>query len=335
MNADVASGHYEEATLAQHGHRRSARGTFRRLTSINQDHGAQAVKSQVRRRGRLNLIALWFGRLVAGALPILCVGGTPAVGVEPLDLGTISDSPSKMIKRFTPLHAYLASKGLPMGKISNAQSISEMIDLIKDAKVDFVFESPYGAVQIMDASSAIPVLIQEKDGVREYNSVIFVNKNSPTRNLGDLKGKIVVFEDPGSTSSYILPKNLLLAAGLELVESAERVPGKVAYYFSRQDANVLAHVKLGRADAGGINKGAVADLPQFRILSPESRYVPRYVLLVREGVDYGDLKEALLNMAADPAASDVLTAVESPTGFSEFEGNPRKIMNEVKAALGL
>ena len=281
------------------------------------------------------MIGLWFGRLVAVALPVLCVGGTPAVGVEPLDLGTISDSPSKMIKRFTPLHAYLASKGLPIGRISNAQSISEMIELIKGAKVDYVFESPYGAVQIMEASGAIPVLIQEKDGVREYNSVIFVNRSSPIEDLDDLNGKIVVFQDPGSTSSYILPRNLLLGAGLELVELAERVPGKIAYYFSGQDANVLAHVKLGRADAGGTNKGAVAHLPQFRILSPELRYVPRYVLLVREGVDYGDLKEALLNMEADPAASDVLTAVELPTGFSEFEGDPREVMNEVKAALGL
>ena len=79
----------------------------------------------------------------------------------------------------------------------------------------------------------------------------------------------------------------------------------------------------------------MADLPEFRILSPESRYVPRYVLLVRDRVDYGGLKEALLNMAADPDAADVLRAVETPTGFSEFEGNPREIMDEVKAALGL
>jgi phosphonate transport system substrate-binding protein len=310
-------------------------GAFREPSSAEQDHGAEAVKLEDRRRGRLNSIGLWIGRLTVVALPVLCVGGTPALAVEELDLGMISDSPSKTIKLFTPLHDYLTSKGLPMGKIITTQSIGGMIDLIKEEKIDFVFESPYGAVQIMEATGAIPVLIREKDGIREYNSTIFVNRSSPIEDLDDLTGKIVVFEDPGSTSSYILPRNLLLGVGLELVESAQPIPGKVAYYFSRGDANVLAHVKLGRADAGGIDRAAVADLPQFRILSPESGYVPRHVLLVRDGVDYGDLKEALLNMAADPDASDVLTAVETPTGFSEFEGDPREIMDEVQATLGL
>jgi hypothetical protein len=126
---------------------------------------------------------------------------------------------------------------------------------------------------------------------------------------------------------------LLLDAGLELVASGKPVPGKVAYYFSRDDANVLAHVKLGRADAGGINKEAVVHLPQFRTLSPESGYLPRHVLLVRDGVDYGELKKALLAMAADPAASDALAAMETPTGFSEFVGDPRETMDRVRAIL--
>jgi phosphonate transport system substrate-binding protein len=187
----------------------------------------------------------------------------------------------------------------------------------------------------MEATGAVPVLIREKDGIREYNSVIFVNRSSTINSLHDLVGKIIAFEDPESTSSYILPRNLLRNSGLELIESTKAISGKVAYYFSRGDENVLAHVKLGRADAGGIDREAVAKLSQFRILSPESGYVPRHVLLVRDGVDYGDLKETLLNMAADPDASSVLTAVETPTGFSAFKGDPQKIMDEVKASLGL
>jgi phosphonate transport system substrate-binding protein len=299
-------------------------------------HGARVVRPEDRQRDRCYPIGPWTGRLAAVALAVLCLGGTPAQAAEKLDMGTISESPTKMIKRFAPLQNYLQSKGLPMGSIVNAPSVDRMIDLIKEGRVDFVTESPYGAARIMDATGAAPILIQEKDGVKRYNSVIFVDSNSGIEDLDDLKGKTVVFEDPESTSSYMLPRQLLSNAGLELVESTEPVPGKVAYYFSGGDENVLAHVKLGRADAGGIDRTAVVGEPsRFRILSPESRYVPRYVLLVRDGVGHQDLEEVLLKMAADPDAADTLKNMEAPTGFSRFEGDPRRIMNEVKAALGL
>ena len=309
-------------------------GAFRDLSSAEQDHGADAMRIRDWCRERAYSIVLRITPLVVVVLSMLFAGGMPALTAEELDFGMVSDSPSKMIKRFAPLHDYLRSKGLPMGKMVSARSVDEMIDLLEGKKVDFVFESPYGATQIMDATGAVPVLIREKDGIKTYNSVIFVNNSSAIENFKDLLGKVVAFEDQESTSSYILPRTLLLNAKLELIESTKPIPNKVAYYFSRGDENVLAHVKLGRADAGGIDRGAVAELPQFRILSPESGYVPRHVLLVRDGVDYDGLKEALLNMAADPHAADVLTAVETPTGFSAFEGDPREIMDQVRASLG-
>ena len=285
-------------------------------------------------RGRLRSIGVRIGHVVV-ALMVLCTAGTPVPAQEKLDLGMISDGPSKTIKLFTPLFEYLKAQGLPMGKITSAESVDGMVDLIKQGKVDFVFESPYGAAQLMEATGAYPILIREKDGIREYNSVVFVNKDSDIENFADLAGEVVVFQDPGSTSAYILPRNLLAEAGLELVESERPVPGKLAYYFSGDDENLLAHVKLGKADAGGVDRTAVTQLPDFRIVPPESSYVPRHVVLVRDGLDSGALKDALLKMAADPEASEVLEAIETPTGFSEFEGDPSKIMNDLKAALGL
>jgi phosphonate transport system substrate-binding protein len=174
----------------------------------------------------------------------------------------------------------------------------------------------------MEATGAHPILIREKDGIREYNSVVFVNKDSDIENFADLAGKVVVFQDPGSTSAYILPRNLLAEAGLELVESERPVPGKLAYYFSGDDENLLAHVKLGKADAGGVDRTAVTQLPDFRIVPPESGYVPRHVVLVRDGPDSGALKDALLKMAADPEASEVLEAIETPTGFAACTTRP-------------
>ncbi len=269
------------------------------------------------------------------AMALLAFGPVPARAAEELNLGTIGDSPTKTIKRFTPLKDYLASKGLPIGKIVSTQTIEEMIDLLKEGKVDFVFESPYGAIQMMEAAGANPVLIREKDGVHSYRSVIFVDARSPIQGFGDLVDKVIAFQDSGSTSAYMLPKTLLQKAGYELAESTRPIPGKIAYYFAGTDANLIAHVQLGRAAAGGTDPVVVSKLPRFRILSPQSPSVPRHVMVVRPSVDHAELKVALLGMAQDPAAANVLKAIETPTGFSAFDRDPHRIMEEVKVNLGL
>jgi len=63
---------------------------------------------------------------VVVALMVLCAAGTPVPAQEKLDLGMISDSPSKTIKLFTPLFEYLKAQGLPMGKITSAESVDGM-----------------------------------------------------------------------------------------------------------------------------------------------------------------------------------------------------------------
>lgn len=269
------------------------------------------------------------------AAALLAAGLAPALAAEELNLGTIGESPTKTIRRFTPLKDYLAKKGLPIGKIVGTETVEEMIGLLKEGKVDFVFESPYGALQMMEVAGAQPVLIREKDGVRSYNSVIFVDARSPVRGFDDLVGKVIAFQDPGSTSAYMLPKTLLQQRGYALAESAQPVPGKIAYYFAGTDANLIAHVQLGRAAAGGTDPVVVATLPRFRILQPQSPSVPRNVMVIRPGLDHAALKAALLGMAHDPDAAGVLNAIETPTGFSAFEGDPGRSMEEVKVSLGL
>ncbi|MCP4351528.1 MAG: phosphate/phosphite/phosphonate ABC transporter substrate-binding protein [Desulfobacterales bacterium] len=259
-----------------------------------------------------------------------------AFATEKFNLGMIGPSPAKIIKRFSPMMKYLNNKGLPAGKVITAKNINQMIRYFKSEKVDFMFESAYGTLKIMDAVHALPILIREKKGVKEYNSVIFVRKNSPVKTLSDLKGKIIAFEDPNSTSSYLLPKNILENSGMKLKQSRKPVPGVLAYYFSKDDKNTIAHIRAEKADAGGIKKAEVQGNPDFRTLTPESVYVPRHIVFVRKGVSSDKLKTILLNMKNDPAASDVLEAIKTPTGFSEFQGNADDIMNKIiRRALGL
>ncbi len=240
-----------------------------------------------------------------------------ALMAKGLDLGMIDSSPSKMSKRFTPLLKYLSAKGVATGKVVTVKTVGKMIAGFKSGKVDFMFESAFGALKVMDNTGAVAVLIREKKGVKEYNSVIFVPKNSPVQELSDLTGKVVAFEELNSTSSFILPKGILERAGLKLKKSRKPVAGAVAYYFSKDDDNTLVQVKAAKkAHAGGIKKGKVEGDANFRALKPESITVPRHVVVVRKGVDATALIAALKGMRDDPEGRKVLAKIKTKTGFS-------------------
>ena len=51
----------------------------------------------------------------------------------------------------------------------------------------------------------------------DYEGIIVVKKNSGINTLTDLKGKVIAFEEPHSTSASILPRMLLEEKKLKLV----------------------------------------------------------------------------------------------------------------------
>ena len=235
---------------------------------------------------------------------------------------------SNEIKKYTPLINYLKSNKINTGKIIVYKTIEIAINNLKAGEFDFIFNTPATAIKLMDEAGAVPILIGMKGGVKRYNSVIFVKKDSLIHSLSELKGKVIAFEREYSTSSYYLPSNILRNAGMELQYSRKPIPGKIAYYFTKEDVNTIVQVKTGkRAHAGGIQKNFLdknSDYGLFRVLA-ESPYVPRMVVLVREGFDYDKFKKILLKMKDDPAAQNTLKHMHF-TGFCEFEGDPAQIM---------
>lgn len=276
-------------------------------------------------------------RLITFSILILMVASPLTWAAPRWNLGMVEPSPSLVEEQLTPFMNYLRAKGLNAEKIITAKSIDEMVGLFAAGKVDFYIESAYGALKVMDATGAQPILVREKKGVREHQAVIFVREDSPIKSMGDLKGKVIAFEDPASTSSFVMPMVLLKKAGLVMVESATAVPNSVAYYFSGDDDNTLLQVKKGgKADAGGTKKAKLKDKPGFRILDPESLPVPRQVVLVRKGLDAGSLSAILQGMNTDPAAKESLDKAEKTTGFYPFNGNPATVMGvHVRDTLGL
>lgn len=127
-----------------------------------------------------------------------------------LTLGVVfQSSPDSVTEYFRPLVNYAARQLTPtgaQGMVVVASTAAQMTKLLEEKRVDFYMESPYPTYVINRLGAARLLLRRWKGGVAEYHSLIFTNKESGVARLEDLRGKIIAFEDPGSTSGYFLPK---------------------------------------------------------------------------------------------------------------------------------
>jgi phosphonate transport system substrate-binding protein len=102
------------------------------------------------------------------------------------------------------------------GKVVIVPSALQMAKSLEEKKIDFYMESPYPTYLINKQGAAVLLLRRWKSGIGEYRSLIFSKKDSETSRLEQLRGAMIAFEDPGSTSGYFLPKVLVLKKGLGL-----------------------------------------------------------------------------------------------------------------------
>jgi phosphonate transport system substrate-binding protein len=143
------------------------------------------------------------------------------------------------------------------GKVVIVPTPLQMAKLLEEKKIDFYLESPYPTYLINKQGAAVLLLRRWKSGMAEYRGLIFSKKDSETNRLEQLRGKMIAFEDPGSTSGYFLPKVLLLKKGFMLPEKsrpdAKVGPKEIGYIFASTDVNVVNSVLSKRVAAGAFS----------------------------------------------------------------------------------
>jgi len=291
------------------------------------------MRIQMRKLKVSYAIATFLFGIVLG-LPAL--GQTPSrVETKTLTLGIVSQIHQKEIEEhFRDFVGYVAKKlsSAIEGRIIIAPAPPELAALLADKKVDFYMESPYPTYVINDVHGAGKLLLRRwKGGMAEYRALIFTKRNSATRHLDELRGKIIAFEDPGSTSGYFLPKFFLSRRGLKLSEKTRTEPNvspeEVGYIFAYSQEVLVDLVLENQVAAGAFSDDDYAALDEKKkseiAVLAETDRLPRHLLSVRKDLAPAlakRLEEILLSMNEDPEGRSILERTDATTKFDPLPG---------------
>ena len=151
------------------------------------------------------------------------------------------------------------------------------------------------------------------------------------KSVEDLKGKVIIFEKPFSTSSYLLPKAALMKQGLKLTEK-ETVEDPVSadeigYVFSYDEETAMMWILRKRASSGALYSEEMKELAKDRIneleVLLETVDVPRHMLSHRSDLDPElvlAVEKILINMDKDEKGIKILKNFSKTTKFDRFPG---------------
>jgi len=248
-----------------------------------------------------------------------------------LVFGRVHDDPVRSIRDRQEFVDYIAKKLAPVGVTGGRILVVEKMHLLaqalREGKVDLFHDSVVPVMVLAKRAGAVPILRQWKYAEADYEGAIVVKKNSGIDTLADLKGKVIAFEEPHSTSASVLPRMLLEEKKLKLVEikSPGIVNRDVVGYIHGSDGNSPNLLITGKADA------ATTTYREIERLKPEVREslkviaktasVPRQIIAVRKNLDPNllkVLKEVLQNMDKDPEGRGVLKRQQNTTKIDEI-----------------
>jgi phosphonate transport system substrate-binding protein len=267
------------------------------------------------------------------------------LSIETLSLGFVFQGPLKPVEeRFRPLVDYVARRLSPPGEIKGvivlAPTTGQMMKLLDEKRIDFYMESPYPTYLINRLGAAKLLLRRWKGGIADYRGLIFTNKESGVVRLEDLRGKILAFEDPGSTSGYFLPKLFLLKKGFSVMEKpgldAKVSANEIGYIFAHSDKNMVNLVLKNKVAAGAFSNDDYAGLEDksktsISILG-ESESMPRHLVSVRKDLPQPvvkQLKEILLNMHQDEEGQKILRQTDNTTKFDSLPGGEEMVRRKL------
>ena len=225
--------------------------------------------------------------LVAGAT---LVTGSFALGQDnpaKLRVALLPDeNASTIIQNAEPLKQYLQSKLHKDIELVVTTDYSSMIEAMRFGRIEVAYFGPLSYVLAKSKAPNIePFAVGVSKGSPTYKSVIVAQAGGPVKTIEDIKGKMVGFGDPASTSSHLIPRALL--AKHELI-------GDKDYKFVHLGAHdaVARAVQSGQVQVGGLSEEILNSLIARKSIDPGkvkviavSDPIPNYPMVVQGKLD--------------------------------------------------
>jgi phosphonate transport system substrate-binding protein len=184
-------------------------------------------------------------RFAASALLLLAAFAAQAQQV--FRITAIPDeSPTELARKAAPLAKYLEKKLGTKVEFTPVTDYAAAVEALVNKQVDLAWFGGFTYVQASQRSGGKVVPLVQREEDEKFRSV-FITTDPAIRSLADLKGHNFTFGSQSSTSGHLMPRNFLLAAGVDPDRDLKRVA-----YSGAHDATVAA-VASGKVDAGALN----------------------------------------------------------------------------------
>lgn len=156
------------------------------------------------------------------------------------------ESPTELARKAAPLMNYLEGKLGMKVEFTPVTDYAAAVEALVNKRIDLAWFGGFTFVQahVRSGGKVIPIVQREED--EKFRSV-FITSDAGIKSLADLKGKDVSFGSQSSTSGHLMPRSVLLQAGMNPDQDFRRVA-----YSGAHDATVAA-VASGKVQAGALN----------------------------------------------------------------------------------
>lgn len=244
-------------------------------------------------------------------------------------------------QKFHPLITYLEEQtGLEI-KMMVQTNFSEFELAIRNGDIDFVIQDPHTYVRLANLYNKEALLrTLTAEGTTSRRGVIITRKDSGINELGDLRGKTVMFGPKQSIAKWIAARTLLEQNGINVDEDLR------AYRNGECCDDIAFNVYLKAVDAGAVcehfiggdhaesQKKLGIDMDQMAVIG-KTPLVPTKVFAARKTVSSDivtQLVDALLGIdMADPALAKILQSAE----LGGFERVNDEDYNNIRELIGM
>jgi phosphonate transport system substrate-binding protein len=242
-------------------------------------------------------------------VPVMLVAlGAPAAQSEPeqvLTMGIIPlEAPRTMYAQFTPLAKYLSEELGVKVRLMVGKDYQATMDAMGQGLCQFAYLTPttYPKCRKQNPDADVRPLVRFlKKGKGTYRSCIIVAKDSTAKTVADLKGGKFAFGSKDSTSSHLMPRSMIVGAGLDIDKDL------AVYKYLGSHTNAAMAVKNGAFDAAGVKESVANDFQEkgFARILAVSADIPEFPICVSKHLSpelVAKLEAALLKLSAENEA---------------------------------